>query len=137
MLMSRENRDFLVFMGGVVVIVTIIVGIGLYVQHRNDVNQESVFSAQRQYVFCEFLKPGMDKNTVLKAIRQFGTFSQDVSSFGESHFDIYIQYDDSQIIGRQLVVLEFRDEKYVNAWLQKGSDRETICKLPAAFPSSE
>jgi hypothetical protein len=126
--MNKERRNFIVFIVTTIVFVTIIVGVGLYAQTRENIYQESIYLDRRQHIFCELLKPGMDENTVLMTIRQFGTFEQDKSSFGERHFDIYIQYNNSQIIGPQLVFLEFRDGEYSMAWLQQNSEREAICK---------
>lgn len=84
-----------------------------YWTKKSDINEH------RNYIFCGTLKPGMDRETVLEMLQQFGEFTYNEfywgSSNDEGYSEIAIHYLDEQIAGRDSVMLTFEDGKYLGA----------------------
>jgi hypothetical protein len=120
------NRRFVVFMAVVVVLL-----VGLFVVHYIQIytNQQSILHARRQHIYCELLKPGMDKKTVLETLGQFGTYIASSSELPseERNFRLVGGYSDEQIVGKGYFDLWFKDGKYVEVWIEEGSGYRPIC----------
>lgn len=92
-----------------------------------------VIDERRHHIFCDTLKPGMDRNTVLITLEQFGKFD-----FGEAHWgkdwengysELFGQFTDEQIAGRNTLILSFQDGKYLGTnVITFLDDTEDVCK---------
>jgi hypothetical protein len=87
----------------------------------------------RNYIFCNILKPGMDKKTVLNALQQFGEFAYSEANWGVNsdlgYSEISGNYIDNRIAGRNTIILSFQDGNYVGASMIVFLDyTKAICK---------
>lgn len=121
-----RNRRFVVCMA---VMVALLVGLFVAIFIQNYTNQQNILHARRQHIYCELLKPGMDKKTVLETLGQFGTYiaSSSEPPSEKSNFNLGGGYSDDQIVGKGYFYLIFRDGKFVDVWMQDGSGYQTIC----------
>jgi hypothetical protein len=127
--MIRKHRGFIVIMGMIVIILFILFSVVIYIENQNHTYQQNILHARRQHIFCELLKPGMDKQSVLNILEKFGTFYFGKSELPseERNFSLHGGYDNPQIVGDDYFYLIFRDGKYVNVSIQDGSRLQPIC----------
>ena len=78
--------------------------------------RKPAINQNRNLIFCETLKPGMDRITILDTLQQFGEFTYSEFYWGpskdEGYSEIVGNYLDEQIAGRESVILSFQDGKY-------------------------
>jgi len=112
------------------IVVALFVGLFVAIYIQIYTNQQNIFRARQQHIFCELLKPGMDKKTVLETLGQFGTFYSsklEVPS-EELNFELGGGYSDKQIVGQEYFYLWFKDGKYVEVWIDEpGSGYRELC----------
>ncbi len=111
------KRRFLVL---ILIVITISISLLLY---------HSISMTQRQnHIFCELLTSGMSKEQVLGVIGQFGSLDYNISTFGNSYFEIYLGYIDPQVVGRKTYILVFSNDVLSGIGYIKGFDHiETLC----------
>lgn len=121
-----KNRRFAVFMA---IMVAFLIGLFVAIYIQIYTNQQNILHARRQHIYCELLKPGMDKKTVLETLGQFGTYIASSSELPSenSNFNLGGGYSDDQIVGKGYFDLIFRDGKFVDVWMHEGSGYQTIC----------
>ena len=87
----------------------------------------------RNHIFCNTLKPGMDREAVLETLQQFGEFTYSESSWQSSkdtkYSEIAGKYLDEQVAGRNTLILSFQDGKYLGAsMIVLLDDTESVCQ---------
>jgi hypothetical protein len=125
----KANRKFFLFLFVMFVVFVVIFLTVAYFQEQAYARWQHAKLENRQHIFCGLIKPGMDKQTVLETIEQFGVFrySKTEQSSEESDFNIHGGFDDVDVAGSDYFYLIFRDGKYVDVWIEKGSGFQPIC----------
>jgi len=91
-------------------------------------SQQAGIAERRQHIFCEVLKPDMDKKMVLETLKQFGNFEYSEGNWG-GYSDLYGNYADRQIVGSSNLFIYFHNGKYVGTSIDIGYEHvESVCQ---------
>lgn len=71
----KKHKTSIFFIGMAMFLSSIILSITFYLWRQSHLVRLHGALVQRKHIFCELLKPEMDKQTVLKTIEEFGTFT--------------------------------------------------------------
>jgi len=85
---------------------------------------------RRQHIFCETLKPGMDRKAVLQTLKQFGDFHYSEATWGDAYSEFYGNFTDQQIAGESAFFIYFRDGRYTGTSIDTGGFEhvESVCQ---------
>jgi hypothetical protein len=82
-----------------IILVVIVVSSLLY--------RSAAIANRRYHIFCESLHLGMNKDSVVDTLEQYGSIDYNISTFGNGTFEIYMGYVDPQIVDQKTYILTF------------------------------
>jgi hypothetical protein len=113
-----------------VLLIVTICAVGLIIHRADRSAMEATIKAQRNYVFCDLLKPGMTHEEVREVLTQFGTLEEHENRSPGGYLSVRAYYIDSEI-DRQFggyFVLSFVDEHFHSVGIPIGIGEYTnIC----------
>jgi hypothetical protein len=109
-----NSKKILGFLVGILILLLLIM-IGWLIRY----SQERTKGIElRHHVFCEQIKPGMDREEVRNILSNYGEYGETVSKFKGGLEVVYITYKDPSVfrkLGGSSIVLRFNNGEYVDA----------------------
>jgi hypothetical protein len=114
----NRNRIIIASIVGSVLLISLACLRGYLAEQRDQVG----IIAQRHYVFCQLLKPGMTHDEVDQVLAQFGQNRERRANFSPGFYTIWVNYLDPATDHRfgGNVILTFRDDRYYSAAIPTG-----------------